>query len=362
VPRIAFCSLLAAALLAPDPCTALAGPERSVDQTRLMDTLRALPPNRSAWGSDDNRRALAQTETLLIEHLRDMGFTVAEHPFEAPIPRKRWRTGAAATDGPEPADQPETLRTRNLSIDITGTELPLEVLLVGAHFDCVENCPGADDNGTGTAAALELARVLKDSLPRRTIRIAFFSMEEQGLVGAKHYLAGWNAANRASVEAGTPTERIIGMMSLEMLGFFSDEPESQKTPAGLDKLAPGITLPTVGNFIAITGLQKHQRFSAPLAAAMLKTAPELSVFRADFFPFAIPDLYRSDHAPFMMADIPAVMITDTSNYRNPHYHMPTDSIETIDAVRFTRVVRAVAGAVSALAEAGVPAAEEPKER
>lgn len=331
---------------------AVYGPVDEVDQERLMATLRELPPNRSAWGPDANREALLKTEEWVLSSLKAIGYEVTEHPFEAPIPQKRWKVGAAEVPAGEAPVQPETLKTRNFSIDIRGTSQPREVLLVGAHFDSVDGTPGADDNGTGTAALMELARVLKDEKPERTIRLVFFTMEEQGLIGAKHYVTDWKATNK-----GEGAERIVGMMSLEMLGFFRDEADSQKTPPGLDKLAAGLALPTVGNFIAITGLAKHQHFSGPLADAMTAGAPGLVVFRADFFPFAIPDLYRSDHAPFMMADIPAVMITDTSNYRNPNYHKETDTPETVDAPRFTLTVKGVAAAILELSKAGTA---EPK--
>jgi len=317
-----------------------------VSQDRLMETLRSLPANRSAWGPNANRAALLQTEELVLATLKGFGYSVTEQPFEAPIPKKRWRSpGAGAIPEAPHVDEPETVKTRNFIVDIAGTEHPNEVLLVGAHFDSVDNTPGADDNGTGTAALLELARTLHDSKPRRTVRLVFFSLEETGLFGAKHYLREWKASPAA--------ERIIGMMSLEMIGYFSTEEGSQATPPGLEKLAAGLKLPTVGDFLAITGLQKHRHFSGPLADAMAVAVPELPLLRADFFPFPIPDLYRSDHAPFMMADIPAVMITDTSNYRNPNYHKPTDTPETIDAARFTLAVKGIRAAVVTLAESGI---------
>ena len=322
-----------------------------VSEARLMETLRALPPNRSAWGPDANRAALLQTEEFVLASLKALGYDVTEHPFEAPIPKKRWRSAGADVPPPAPhAEEPATIKTRNISAQLTGTALPEEVLLIGAHFDTVDTTPGADDNGTGTAALLEIARVLVDVRPKRTIRFVFFSLEEIGLVGAKQYLAEWKAA---AAKGDEPAEKIIGMMSLEMLGYYSTEEGSQKTPPGLDKLAPGLQLPTVGDFVAVTGLQKHQYFSGPLADAMLAGAPGLKIFRADFFPFPIPDLYRSDHAPFMMAEIPAVMITDTSNYRNPNYHRPSDTPESIDAARFTLAVRGVAAAAQTLAESGL---------
>src|SRR5205823_6873781 len=105
-----------------------------------------------------------------------------------------------------------------------GTDLPGEVLIVGGHFDAVPDAPGADDDGSGTAAVLELARVLKGHPVRRTVRLIFFNLEEVGLKGSAEYLR----SARPAFDSGK--EKLIGMLSLEMLGYFSDAAGSQKSP------------------------------------------------------------------------------------------------------------------------------------
>jgi hypothetical protein len=107
----------------------------------------------------------------------------------------------------------------------------------------------------------------------------------------------------------------------------------------------------------MAGIAAHRGFSQRLASEMAAAAPELPIVAADFLPIPFPDMLRSDNAPFLTAMQPAVMITDTSNFRNPNYHKPSDTIETLDAVRYTLVVKALAGAAHAIAE---PIASEPK--
>jgi NAD(P)H-dependent FMN reductase len=106
----------------------------------------------------------------------------------------------------------------------------------------------------------------------------------------------------------------------------------------------------VGNFLALTGIAKHQSFSRALASAMKEAAPSLQLFAADFFPLPIPDIMRSDHAPFLLRGLPAVMLTDTANFRNPNYHKPTDVVATLDMDRLKVAAEALAGATETLAE------------
>lgn len=213
--------------------------------------------------------------------------------------------------------------------------------MVGAHFDSFEGSGGADDNGTGTAALLELARTLKDSAPERTIRLVFFTLEENGLIGSRHHLALWKSKRATE-------EKLVGMISLEMLGYYTDAEGSQKSPIPAIK---GIfEPPTVGNFIAVTGIKKHQAFSGKLGRVMGEAQDKVPVMMADMFPIAPPDLLRSDHAPFLLEGVPAVMITDTANFRNGNYHKATDTVETIDAARFGAVVVALDKAIRELSK------------
>jgi hypothetical protein len=333
----------------------LTGEPPAIGQAALMDSLRSLPTKRSPYGSMEHIEGLARTEELILGRLRAMGYVPTTQDVKWALPRRDQADAPedapgskAGADAITPA---EPRIWRNIVADLPGAKAPREVLIVGAHFDAVQRSPGADDNGTGTAALLEIASVLHGTPRNRTIRFIFFNLEEVGLVGSQTYVNRWRTEQ---MDAGSDkAERIIGMISLEMLGYYTDAPESQKSPI---KAIPGVFEPsTVGDFIAIVGLQQHQGFSRALAAAMQEATPGIKITLVDFLPLPVPDMARSDHAPFWLAGQPAVMMTDTANFRNPHYHKATDTIDTIDAARFTLVAESVARAVAVIADQESPA-------
>lgn len=347
-------------------------PQAIVQESKLMEALRALPTKRAANSDEENVKGLLATESLIVDRLRAMGLTPKLEGF-------RWKPTA------EPNAKDEVGEARewhNIMVEFPGTGSVVdtgtpgndpsqgvatrEVVLVGAHFDAVPLAPGADDNGTSVAALLEMARAYQAMhgagwTHARTLRLVFFNLEEPGLVGSTHHAAQWKLANNKALAAGkeqdqparNPTvERISLMLSLECLGFFSDAANSQRSPF---KPIPNVfEPPTVGDNIVLVTIAKHRATCKELGDAMLRAGPGLKVFRADFSPLPLPDLMRSDHAPFMLAGIPSIMVTDTANFRNPNYHRPTDTVETIDAARFTLVARGVAGAVWELAQPKAP--------
>jgi aminopeptidase YwaD len=323
----------------------------TVQHDRLMAALRDLPTQRAALGDAASREGLRETEKIIEARLRALGYEPRAHEFKWALPARKFG------DAQDVKAQEHTYR--NLSVEITGKETPGEVLIIGAHFDAVPGTPGADDNGTGTAALLELAHVLKDRPMKRTVRLVFFNLEEVGLVGSTRYVkelresgavgkpAKENAESVPKPDNGTrPKERVIGMISLESIGYFSDEPNSQKSP--MPPIKDVFEPPTVGDNIALVGFSRDGSFVQKLERGMRASSPELKV-AAFAFPVPLPDLMRSDHAPFHAAGVPAVMLTDTANFRNPNYHKPTDTVETLDPVRFTRVVQAVVGAIEEVA-------------
>lgn len=331
------------------PPTSTNGPA-PVSQERLLATLKSLPTKRSPIGDVAHRQGLKDTQALLIQSLTELGYTPALHAFKWSIPPLLHGEESAT---PKKDLTPEDITFHNIYIDIKGSTNPEQVLIIGAHFDAVNSSPGADDNGTGTAAIIELARVLKDCKPSMTIRLMLFNLEEIGIVGAHAYMIDWLKVNKPTDTSSSPSpteaadtpskETIIGMVSLEMLGYFSDEPDSQKSP--MKRIEGVFEPPTVGDCIVVVGIAKHQTFSQPLIKHMQAGAPDLKIYAMDMLPIPIPDMMRSDHRPFVMAGIPAVMLTDTANFRNPHYHKPTDTIDTLDPKRYTLVVQGVANAV-----------------
>jgi Zn-dependent M28 family amino/carboxypeptidase len=218
------------------------------------------------------------------------------------------------------------------------------VVLVGAHYDAVPGSPGADDNGSGTAGLLEVARVLRGAPTRRTVRFVLFTLEEAGLVGSTQHVARWSEARDEAPEGDR--ERVAMMLSLEMIGYFKDEPGSQRNPfAALSGMVKGFSVPDRGDFIGLGTTLQHRSAVRTLAREMGKAEPGLPTLVFDHLPVAPPDLLRSDHAPYLARGLPGIIVTDTANFRNPHYHQPTDKVETLDLDRLARVTRAVAAAV-----------------
>lgn len=342
-------------LILPVLCAVLAQPDRppqdAVDPDRLMAAIAALPIHRSAAAGPDDWKGLKATEDLIIDRLRALGLDPQARDIGW---RPHFRQPQPAPSEPAQAS-PDPPIFRSISVDLRGRDLPSEVLLLSAHLDAVPDAPGADDDGTGVAALLEIATILRDRPMRRTVRLVFFNLEEVGLIGSTQYALDLPGPDAEHADPQAVTEKIIGMASLEMLGYFSDAPDSQKSP--IPPIKGVFEPPTVGDFIALISTQGHKDFVKRLDEAMKGSAPGLKTGPVAFAPdppFTPPHFLRSDHAPFLARGIDAVMITDTANFRNPNYHAPTDTAGTIDADRFTLVVKALVGAAYTLAEPAAP--------
>ena len=205
-------------------------------------------------------------------------------------------------------------------------------LIIGAHYDTVAGCVGADDNGSGVAVLLELAAYFSANPIKYPIQLIAFDMEEYGLLGSAAY------ADKLKQE----NQKIRLMISLEMLGYCDRNPNSQHYPAGLDKFYPN-----TGDFIGLIG-------SIPTIPDLIHLQHHIkSVVPCEWLPagwrgLAIPDTRRSDHAPFWDAGYKALMITDTANMRNPHYHKSSDRLETLDLEFLTNVCQGLIGGITAL--------------
>ena len=205
-------------------------------------------------------------------------------------------------------------------------------LIIGAHYDTVAGCVGADDNGSGVAVLLELAEYFSANPIKYPIQLIAFDMEEYGLLGSAAY------ADKLKHE----NQKIRLMISLEMLGYCDRTPNSQHYPAGLDKFYPN-----TGDFIGLIG-------SIPTIPDLIHLQHHMkSVVSCEWLPagwrgLAIPDTRRSDHAPFWDAGYKALMVTDTANMRNPHYHKSSDRLETLDLEFLTQVCRGLITGVAHL--------------
>lgn len=210
-----------------------------------------------------------------------------------------------------------------------------ERIIVGAHYDGHEETPGADDNASGLAALLALARLLEQNPPRSRVDLVAYTLEESGLVGSARHAESLRQAN-------VP---VRAMFSLEMLGYFSDKPESQRVPLSL--IAP--LYPSRGDFIAVVGEFHEVGLVREVKSAMMFGDPHLPVQSINA-PRFVPAIGRSDHKSFWDHGYPAVMITDTAFLRNPNYHRATDTPDTLDYEKLSRVVRQVYAAVQRLSD------------
>jgi Peptidase family M28 len=217
----------------------------------------------------------------------------------------------------------------NLLLRVPG-RYNLKPLLVGAHFDGMPRTPGADDNATAISVLIELAAHFARVPARRPIVFAAFDLEEQGLVGSRHCARLFRSSK----------QQLALMISLEMLGYCDHRPGSQKYPAGLGRFYP-----PAGDFIALIGNLKATPSMIALRRRMSKNV------RCEWLPVplsgvVLPATRRSDHAPFWDHGYPALMITDTADLRNPNYHRPTDTLETLDMVFLKSVFRGLQGALA----------------
>lgn len=233
-----------------------------------------------------------------------------------------------------------------------------DAVLVLAHHDTVPGTGGADDNGTGVVGLLELARLLGTARFRRTVLLVAVDHEELGFHGARHLVRQMRAVGRT----------VIGAYVFEMLGFASTEPGSQHLPPGLDLLYPGqlrrirrneqradfsaVLYRESGRPMAALFAAALTQLTGPAGAVLLRAPTDLPVLGpllGRFVPFT-QHFARSDHLPFWDADLPAVQITDTANFRNPHYHRAGDLPDTVNMKQVADVVAATALAVEILAE------------
>lgn len=223
---------------------------------------------------------------------------------------------------------------QNLILDLCPNESVCHQppILIGAHYDAVPNSLGADDNGTGVAALLVLAKFFQTHPANYPIRLVAFDLEESGFIGSESYAQ--YLKNKG--------ESLRLMVSLEMLGYGDRRPNSQRYPTGLQYFYPA-----TGDFIALIG----DLISVPEMVQMsgaIRPHVKCEWLPAGWRGHPIPDARRSDHVPFWDFGYRAIMITDTANLRNPHYHRSSDTIATLDFDFFTAVCEGLMNAIQIL--------------
>jgi hypothetical protein len=227
----------------------------------------------------------------------------------------------------------------NLIVEIAGSSHAKEIVVIGAHYDTVDGTPGADDNASGVAALLALAKRFAAAKPSRTLRFVAFTNEEPPFFKSQE-MGSWQYANRCH-ERG---ETIVAMLSLEMLGYYDTRPGSQQYPAPLAAL-----FPDTADFIAFAG-NLASRDLVQRCARVFEEAHVTPVQSA-----ALPDMIEyagwSDQWSFWQFGWQGFMVTDTALFRNPHYHGGSDTPETLDYERMARTVDGLAAVIEALVRA-----------
>jgi len=209
-------------------------------------------------------------------------------------------------------------------------------IIVGAHYDVCEQQQGADDNASGVAGLLELARLLQNKKLNNRIDLVAYSLEEPPYFRTKSMGSYVHAKSLKNEKAN-----VLGMISLEMIGYFSDASNSQTYPEGI-----GEPFGNKGDFIALVTKEKPTHFEADFtdrfqASKAIKTAP----FAA---PTSLEGIDFSDHLNYWLFHFAAIMITDTSFLRNPNYHKSTDTLATLDLARLAKVIDGVAYALAGM--------------
>ena len=214
----------------------------------------------------------------------------------------------------------------NIEAELGGGKSPDEIVIVGAHYDTVFGSPGANDNASGVAAGLALAQRFSGKDVSRTLRFVFFVNEEQPFFQTDQ-MGSLVYAKRCKAKG----ERIVGMLSLETLGYYTDEPSSQNYPSLLN-----LFYPAKGNFVAFVANFSSRKF----LYAAISTFRQYCKFPSEgaALPQNIDGIGWSDHWAFWQEGFPAVMVTDTAPFRYPQYHTNRDKPERIDYDKLARVV------------------------
>jgi hypothetical protein len=303
------------------PLTALPRADRKL-VAELQTSVRALSEK---IGERNTKKhwELASAADFIADQLTAAGYEVGRHGFEV-----------------------DDVIAQNLEVDVRGTERGDEILVVGAHYDSAPGSPGADDNASGTAALLALARQFREQKLRRSVRFVFFANEEP-----PHFQTDRMGSVLYAKHALARGDRMVGMLSLESLGVFSDAKGSQRYPAELrDKH------PTTGNFIAVVSDTASGGLCRRFAKLMQQGGPV--PVEHDALPGDLPGVGWSDHWAFWQIGVPAIMITDTAPFRSAHYHKATDTADRLDYERMAHVVVSLGRSVRELAnQPALPARE-----
>ena len=292
-------------------------PPLSVEQQLIHDNLKRHVAElagrigeRNVWRPG----ALADAAGYIRKALEEAGYAVGVQPFSS-----------------------RGLTVNNLEAVLPGHTAADEIIVAGAHYDSVAGTPGANDNASGVAALLELARLLAGTALPRTVRFVAFANEE-----APFFYGDEMGSNRYAARARAQGERIEAMLALETIGYYTDQPASQRYPFPFN-----FFYPDTGNFIGFVGnLSSWRLVRRAVGAFRASTAFPSEGVAA---PSGMKGVHWSDHWSFWQAGYPAIMVTDTALFRYPHYHSTADTPSMLDYTGLARVTGGLADVIAALA-------------
>ena len=282
----------------------------SVD--RLQEYVRRIEGLRHGW---ENYEALEKTASFIEGILRSFGLSVANQ--EVPFHGRAYR---------------------NIIATLEGVHAEKEWLLLGAHYDTALGSPGADDNASGVAVLLEAADILSTLKLNRTVQFVAFTLEEPQ-PQTMHFLIG---SDLFAQEARRLNRGYDAVLILESIGYTDNTEGSQIVPFFI-----GAPVPKKGNFLGVIANRKSKDIMEAFHACSNKYVPELIVvpYQVPFSGRIIPESRFSDHSSFWNYGYPALMLTDTAMFRNPHYHTHHDRYDTLDFSFMKNVAKAVIGAI-----------------
>ena len=271
----------------------------------------AIQGARSGTGSEAQRAKLAEVAGYIRGLLTGYGLSVSEDPV----------TFSGRT-------------FPNIVGTLRGTTCPEKTFIVSAHYDGVSASPAADDDASGVAAVLEIARILSAQALPASVDFVAFSFEEQGMIGSSQMATAASSAGR----------ELLGMINFDMIAYTCDQPGCQRYPEGIPP--PRST----GDFVAVVGNTASHSLLESFTATSASAVPDLIAFPLEVAGNGetLPDVRRADHAPFWDHGYQALFVTDTADLRNPNYHQAGDTLDTLDLAFAAAVANASAATVVAV--------------
>ncbi len=262
--------------------------------------------------------ALNNSAKYIEQQLAEIGYEVSLQPFRA-----------------------GTQQVRNIEVELKGKISPSEIIVIGAHYDSAQGAPGANDNASGVALLIELARFFKSTSPQKSLRFVFFTNEEPPFFGTDE-MGSVVYAKRSKERS----ENIVGMVSLETLGYYDDAKKSQKSPLFFRPF-----FPDKGNFVAFVGnFSSRQLVRNTINSFRVSTKfPSEGIVSYSH----IIGIDWSDQYAFWRYGYPAVMLTDTALFRYPYYHTHNDTVDRVNYIKLAKVYGGTLAVVGDLAGASI---------